>query len=155
MKTALIAIMAMGFSGVALADGFVCDTMDGAYTVKVYNQTEASAGTRNAAIMVISDNSIQYGRKTIATIEASDELLENEGARYVANVDLRYAGTKRAGENLFGTKLGNVDAITLDVDFSYDYPVRVGDELTGTAIILKRNGQRIVADMACTRYLKN
>lgn len=156
MKTALIAMMAMGFSGAALADGFVCDdNRDGQFTVKVYNNTDPSEGTRTAAIMVISDNSIQYGRKTIATFEAETGLLENDSDRFVAQVDLRYTNSGRQGENVFGTKLGQIDSIALDVDFSYGAPVKAGEELVGNVTIIKRNGQRIFAGMTCYRYLKN
>jgi len=155
MKTALIAVMAMGFSGAALADGFVCDTQDGVYTVKAFNHTDSAAGTRNSAIMIVSDNTIQYGRKTIATFEAKDPLPDNDGARYFAEVDLRYNNSGRQGENFLGTKLGQIDFITLDVDFSYGAPVKAGSAIDGMLTVTKRNGQKIRASVDCYRYLKN
>ncbi len=155
MKTALIALMAMGFSGAALADGFVCDTLDGVYTVKVYNHTQPTAGTRNAAIMIVSDNTIQSGRKTIATFESENGLLSSQSLRYVADVDLRFSNSNRSGENILGTKLGMVDTLTLDVNFSYDEPVSAGEEIAGKVIVAKRNGQKIKSALSCVRYLKN
>jgi hypothetical protein len=155
MKSAIIAIMALGFSTVAFADGFVCETNDGVYTIKAYNHTQASEGTRNGAIMIVSDNTIQAGRKTIATFEATDLLLSNDGARYVADVDLRFNNSGRQGENFLGTKLGQIDTVTLDVDFSYGAPKKAGAEVSGEITVAKRNGKSISADVTCTRYLKN
>lgn len=156
MKSALIVIIALGFSGAALADGFVChEHNDGAYVVEVYNNTNPSRGTRSAAIMILSDNTIQYGRQTIAVLDGANGHLRNDSDRYVSRVDLRFKNSRRQGENLFGTKLGQVDTIVLDVAFSYGTPLKDGDELPGRVTIFKRDGQRIFADMNCYRYLKN
>ena len=155
MKTALIAFLALGFTTSAMADGFNCYTQDGAYSVKVYNQTDADAGTRNGAVMIISDNRVQYGRKTIAKFEADNTLLNDDGARYIGNVDLRYSNSNRAGENVLGTKLGQIDVMILDVDFNYSAPMAHGEGIAGRVTVLKRNGAKIRAALACTRYLKN
>ncbi len=155
MKHAIIAVLAMGFSGAAMADGFKCETLDGVYSVKVMNHLQPEAGTRNAAIMIISDNTVQYGRKTIATFEDADSLLENEGSVYDAEVDLRYSNSDRGGENFLGTKLGYIDSIRLSVDFFYDQPVPAGFALEGYLWVTKRNGDIESAEMFCTRYLKN
>jgi hypothetical protein len=151
----MIAILAMGFSGAAMADGFICDTANGQYTVKVYDQTSASKGTRNGAIMIISDNTIQLGRKTVATFESEQTLRDRQGASYEASVDLRYNNSNRAGENVFGTKLGEIDTIRLNVGYDYNSPVKSGEELDGQLIVLKRNGQKGKLQVACSRYLKN
>ncbi len=155
MKTALIALMTLGFSTAAMADGFVCYTQDAVYGVKVFNQTDPNAGTRNGAIMIVSDNRVDYGRKTIATFEAGKTLFDDDGARYIANVDLRYSNSNRAGENFLGTKLGQIDTMILDMDFNYGVPMAHGEGVAGRLIVLKRNGAKIEAKLACSRYLKN
>lgn len=155
MKNILIAMMAMGFSGAAMADGFVCQSLNGIYNVKVYNHTDASRGTRTGSIMVISDNRIQSGRKTVATFEAEKTLVSGQGAKYEANVDLRYSTSNRAGENVFGTKLGELDVIKLAVAYNYSQPVPAGQELDAQIVAVKRNGAKSKLQMVCTRYLKN
>lgn len=155
MKHLIIAILAMGSSTAAFADGFTCTSVDGDLNVKVYNHTDASAGTRNASVMILSDATVQAGRKTIAKFDADNTLLTNSAASYEANVDLRYSDSNRAGENIGGTKLGQIDTIALDVDFTYARPVQSGDMLDGKLTITKRNGQEIRINMDCERYLKN
>jgi hypothetical protein len=154
MKKLMIAVLAMGVSN-AMADGFVCETLDGALSVKVYNQTHADAGTRNAAVMVLSDNTIQYGRKTIAKFDADNQVLDNRGASYLADVDLRYNDSGRGGENIGGTKLAQLDAIALEIRFAYDVPVNSGEVVEGVLTLIKRNGSEISIDVDCERYLKN
>lgn len=156
MKTFITSIVALLATQAAFADGFVCTTLDESLTVKVYNHTYAQAGTRNAAVMVISDNLVSTkGHKTIARFKDANGVLGQSGASYVANVDLRFNDSKRKGELILGTKLGYVDTIALDVAFSYADPVAAGDELAGELTIVKRDGQSFVEDMTCTRYLKN
>lgn len=155
MKSLLIAILSLGFSGAAMADGFVCETADGHYTVRVYNHTNPSRGTRNGAMLIVSDNTVSSGRRTVATFDGENTLWDRDGASYEANVDLRYSNSNRAGENVFGTKLGLIDTIKLNVAFSYASPVRSGRALDAQLIVLKRNGQKGKIAAVCSRYLKN
>lgn len=147
--------MSLGFSGAAMADGFICDTLDGQYTMKVYNHTSPSQGTRNGAILILSDNTIRTGRKTVATFDGENTLWDREGAVYVANVDLRYKNSGRAGENVLGTKLGMIDTIKLNIAFHYNSPVKAGQELDAQIVVTKRNGQKGKTAAVCSRYLKN
>ena len=149
IATALISLTA----SLALADGFVCKTYGDDLTIKVYNKTQPSEGTRNAAVMVISDSNVSYGRKTIAKFTA-EGTLESTGASYTAGVDLRRLDSNRKGENILGTKLGNVDSIGLEVDFKYNEPVDAGTVLLGHVTIEKRDGSSISEKMDCVRYLK-
>lgn len=152
MKSLAIAALALISSSTAFADGFVCKNED--LAVKVYNHTQPEVGTRTAALMVISDRSVQAGRKTIARFQDSKGRISNKGARYTADVDLRYADSARAGENIGGTKLGELDTIELDVEFSYAQPVAAGELVSGTLTLNKRNGQVIELELECARYLK-
>lgn len=151
----LILSMALLAGSAAFADGFVCVNYAENIKVQVYNNTQPEEGTRNSAIMVVSDPSVQSGRKTIATFEDADSLLINDGTTYTAKVDLRYNNSGREGENILGTKLGNVSFIVLDVDFNYSQPIRDGGEVAGELIVQKRNKtEDIRVDVYCTRYLK-
>lgn len=154
MKNVMMLVAAF-VSTSAFADGFVCESTDGLLTVKAYNHVNAMDGTRNAAVMILSDNTIQYGNKTIAKFESAEDRLTNQGAEFVADVDLRYNNTGRKGELIGGTKLGQLDQVILDVAFSYNAPVMHGEQLDGTLTLVKRDGSEIAIDLVCGRYLKN
>ena len=151
MKSAIIALTLLASSSV-FADGFVC--YSGNLKVQVYNEVNASEGTRNAAAMIISDTTVQVGRKTIATFTSDDLQLGNEGADYTANVDSRFSGAERIGELIGGTKLGELKAIVLDIAFSFAAPVAEGTELAATLNLVKENGEIIPLGATCERYLK-
>lgn len=152
---ALVVLMTALFGSQAFADGFVCENLEHNVTVKVYNHTQPTLGTRNAAKMIVSNPSIADGRKTIATFADADALLTNDGSTYTGKVDHRYIESRRKGELLAGTKLGNVAFVILDVDFSYASPVVDGSELAGELIIQRRSGDDIRIDVLCERYLKH
>lgn len=155
MKTLLLAALALT-SASAHADGFKCaDSAREGLNVTVYNHTDPSEGTRNAAVMVVSDSNIQYGNKTIARFKDASSTLANNGAYYVAKVDLRFNDSERKGELIGGTKLGYLKQIKLDVEFSYASPVEVGTTVPGTLSLVKRDGEVININMDCQRYLKN
>jgi hypothetical protein len=153
MKT-VFAMIAVLFGSQAFADGFVCENLQQGIRVKVFNHTQAEDGTRNAAIMVVSDLTVKNGRKTIATFEDSDSLLTNDGATYTSKVDLRFSGSDRKGELLLGTKLGEVKFMILDIDYSYAAPVEDGAIVDGEFILKQRDGEVIRTNVICIRYLK-
>lgn len=151
-----LAILAFAtLSASAHADGFECQTANGGLNVKIYNNTDPQVGTRVAAVMVVSDPAVGAGRKTIARFTSVHGVLANRASTYVATVDLRFSDSERKGENILGTKLGNVDTITADIDFSYAAPVAAGEEVSGKLTIARRSGSPIEADLVCSRYLKN
>jgi hypothetical protein len=155
-KYAMIMMAVAGFAGAqAHADGFNCQTVEGDLNVKVYNQTDANQGTRNVAVMVLSDPSVQGGRKTIARFTEANGVVASRSATFTADVDLRFTDSSRKGELISGTKLGQLDQIIVDVDFSYAAPVEQGEELSGELTLIKRDGQKITRDLECSRYLKN
>ncbi len=155
MKTMIISLLALVGAVSASADGFQCINKSKTTLIKLYNNTQPSAGTRNAAIMVLSDPRVQAGRKTIARFTDVNDTISNHGAKYIANVDLRYGDSSRAGENVLGTKLGNIDAIMVAIDFTYSQPTEHGALLAGKAIVAKRNGEETIHPLSCKRYLKN
>ena len=153
MKTLIVGLIA-AVGSIASADGFICADEAQSLKVQVYNQTAPEAGTRNAAVMVLSNPQISLGRKTIAKF-SSESLLTNKASKYTADVDLRFVESNRKGELIGGTKLGFIDTITLDVDFSYAAPVPAGTTVEALVTIAKRNGDVKEIQMECERYLKN
>lgn len=151
-KVLLVAALVLAASA-AKADGFICETHDGVLKIKAFDQVQPELGTRNPAVLILSDNTVQYGRKTIATF-ASEQTLDGSAANYVARVDLRYNNSNTKGEYLLGTRLGELKTVAVDVEFSFASPVAKGRLLSGLITATKRNGQVIEQDLECTRYLK-
>lgn len=147
----LLAALAMIVSQQALADGFLCQTVDGDLNIKIYNQTNPELGTRSAAIMVLSDPEVSFGNKTIAKLSAAATTLSNDGTAYRGVVDLRRLS---GGENIAGTKLQYVKYIDVEVEFSYSNPVAHGTVLRGLMTIEKRDGSEFTEKLVCKRYLK-
>lgn len=143
------------FSLSAQADGFKCQTTDESLNVQIYNNTMPESGTRVGAVMVLSDPSISLGRKTIARFTSANGVLANRSSRYEAKVDLRFNDSSRKGELIFGTKLGMLESVIADIDFSYAAPVAAGEEISGLLTLVKRDGSQASADLVCSRYLKN
>ncbi len=154
MKTLIIALAALTTASIASADGFVCVSTAQDLKVHVFNHVTPQAGTRNGAVMVLSNPKVSLGRKTIAKFD-SEGLLSNEASRYTADVDLRFTDSSRKGELIAGTKLGYIDSMVLDVDFTYAAPVISGTVIDGVLTIAKRNGESTLVNMECERYLKN
>lgn len=154
--TKMMLIASMLFAGsFAHADGFSCQTEDGSLNVKIYNHTSPNAGTRNAAVMVLSDTSVGAGNKTIARFDAEAGTLKSKNVVYTAKVDLRFADISRKGENVLGTKLGQLSTVKVALNFYYNMPVAQGEEVSGTIAWVKRNGQEGQMEVLCERYLKN
>lgn len=155
MKTVFMMIVALFVSSFASADGFVCQTVEGDLNVKIYNHVDPTAGTRVASVMVLSNPSVNVGRKSIARFTEVQENLSNISANYEANVDLRFSDSSRKGELVSGTQLGQLKTITLAVDFSYANPIDAETQVSCSLTLIKHNGEEITRDMQCTRYLKN
>jgi hypothetical protein len=154
MKNTILAMTMILAAAPAYADGFRCETLEGDLAIKVYNHTQPAAGTRNGAVMVVSDPAVSAGRKTIASFTDVKTTLSNSGAYYVADVDLRVAESRRGGELISGTKLKHLDQLQLDVNHNYRYPVEAGEPVDARLTLVKRDGKRIERQMECVRYLK-
>lgn len=154
MKSLLVTL-ALTLSSMAMADGFKCEQADHNINIKVFNSTDPSVGVRNAAVMVLSDSSVSYGRKTIASFTANKRTLGQNGTSYMAVVDLRVSESNRSGENVLGTKLGQLKEIYVDIAHNYSQPVEDGALTEGSVTLVKRNGSVETFDLQCVRYLKN
>jgi hypothetical protein len=153
MKTLLLTlVMMMGAS--AFADGFLCQNLNQNLIIHVYDQTTPSTGTRDAAVMIVSDPTMSPGDRTTATFTAQNDLVSNVDATYIADVDLQSPGSDKGGRNIGGTKLADVQYIILAVDFSYSSPVPNGTVVDGDVTLNKRNGDENHIAVSCTRYLK-
>jgi hypothetical protein len=154
MKVLLISIAMLAAGTVAQADGFRCITESG-LNIQVYNHTSPGAGTRNGAIMIVSDSHVGRGNKTIATFSDLKKTLSSKNVVYTAKVDLRVSESNRKGELIGGTKLGYLSQLILKIDFSYAQPLFAGERTSAMLMLVKRDGQRMTEEVVCSRYLKN
>ena len=155
MKTLILTAAMMILGTAAHADGFVCENLSENLRIRVYHHTHPELGTRNVAVMIVSDPSVSAGRKTIATFNADSALLTSKSATYTADVDLRFSGSNRKGENIGGTKLGELNQVILSVAYSFSNPLAAGAEVDGEVTLTHRsNAQDITIPVACVRYLK-
>jgi hypothetical protein len=154
MKAIISLLAVLTVSTLAHADGFVCTSQSG-LVVRIYDHTHANEGTRTAAVMTVSDSAVGAGRKTIAKFTAVNETLSSLNTVYTGKVDLRFNDSGRQGENIGGTKLGQLSEIAMSVHFSYNQPVANGEEVSAQLVLSKRNGDSIVESATCARYLKN
>lgn len=155
MKTTFMILGLALASTSAKADGFVCESKRENLVVRVYNHTQPQAGTRNGAVMVLSDSSVNAGNKTIARFSEVNGTLENEGVIYTATVDHRFNDSGRKGELVAGTNIGALKTIVLDLAFNYFYPLAADEYVRGDMVLVKRNGDKIQVALDCERYLKN
>jgi hypothetical protein len=156
MKTALLAAALMTLGSSAFADGFICDNAAGNLRFKVYHQTQPEMGTRKAAILIASNPALADGNKTIATFSSNNALLASQSAVYTADVDLRYKTSNNENKNIGGAKLGDLDSIILNVNYSFSNPVPAGTSVDAELTLVRRagSGSDVRMPMNCTRYLK-
>src|SRR5206468_4251050 len=137
----------------AFADGFKCETTNDTLNVKIFNNVDPSIGTRVPAVVIVSDSRRQFGNKTIATFSGEKGLIAADGASYDINVDGRFSGVERGGEDIAGTKLKYVKSIKIGVAYSYDRPLADGARVSGRMVITKTDGSSIYRGLDCNRYL--
>lgn len=144
---------------VAKADGFNCQGRSTGINIKLFNNTQPEAGTREVAVMVLSNPSVHTPNKTIAKFTGANGTLAAKGyGKYEAKVDLRFNDSGRAGELIGGTKLGQLKKILLDLNFSYntiDVELAKVSSVYGVIKYVKRDGDINSESVVCSRYLKN
>ena len=164
MKAILFVISVLVASHTAFADGFRCEGVNTGVQIKIFNYTDYTMGTRTPAVMVVADPTVRSPNKTVATFKH-----ENNNLSYLGNglfegqVDLRYSETSHKGENIAGTKLGQLKSIQVQLfsqfgrKFSYEH----ADEFKNNEILdarysyIKRNGEILEEKAVCSRYLKD
>jgi hypothetical protein len=117
-------------------------------------------GTRTPAVMILADPALQYPRQTIASFSDQNHTLSYLGhGQYFAKVDLRFLDSGRKGENVGGTKLGELKSIQLNVNFSYSHAATdladAVEHIPAKIFYNKRTGEISEENAHCTRYLKN
>jgi hypothetical protein len=152
----LMAVLSVATIVQAKADGFKCEGASYGTLIKVYNNTQPSKGTRNLAIMVVSDPSRDAGDRTIAIFRDSQGLVSSNGTLYSAKVDHRFKSVQ-VGKEIAGMDISELYGIKLNINFNYtlDTPSTAGDFYPAVATYTDANGSKKSENMTCSRYLKN
>ena len=143
-------------SAQALADGFVCGTLDRELQIQVYHSTNPEVGTRTVSAMILADPSNPRGEQTIARFNDTGENLFANGAVYTALIDSNTQTARGPSETFVGaTPVSDLHAVQLTVAFNYSEPVAAGTSIPGTLTLQAVDGAQSVTEVTCIRYLKN
>lgn len=135
----------------AFADGFVCEAPAENINIRVFNRTDPGQGTRNVAVMVVSDPSLPFGKRTVARFEADEGRVSNVGTVYTAVMNPQ---PMVISKTIAGMRLAQIQEVLLRVDFKYRRPVEHGTIVGAVLELYNINGDQLWVDMDCARYLK-
>ncbi len=138
-------------SQAAKADGFVCADESNTYGLKIYDNVTASFGTRNPAVMVISNGSQESGAKTLATFTPAQGGLQLSGGVYVVNLNFPPAYTQTFG----GVKMSDIKELNVLINHNFNQVLAPGQKVPGSVSIVEKSGKFAVLKLVCKRYLKN
>lgn len=153
LTTAILALLVTTQS--ASADGFICESVKGHVRLKAYHYTNPSEGTRRPAVLVASNPSMSAGNRFIARFTQASGMLNSRAATYEAKVDLRYNDVTDGLDTIGNSRLSELRALKLEVDFSYGRPILDGEYVPGTLFLMRRDGDLESIELDCERYLKN
>jgi calcineurin-like phosphoesterase len=143
-------LFALAGASVAHADSFVCETADQSVRVKLQNHVHAAYGTREAAILVVSDLTAAPGTHTLIT---STDITQN-GPFWTANTPDGDSESK-LGE-LF---LAQIQKVTLDIpSYNFNESNKDGETLDGVLYLYDDVNSDSSADriaLNCTYSTKN
>ncbi|MES2963676.1 MAG: hypothetical protein V4760_07275 [Bdellovibrionota bacterium] len=151
--SALILAAFLGLPAIAKADGFVCISVDDDTRIDVYlTKFDTDGPAPTASKLVVSDPNRTPRYRHIATFDVADGVLQSTGTQVHATVDLTKPGTARAGERIGGTKLGLLIGLVLDIDVSYQEPIKEGVRYSAEVTYLKKSGQELTQDFDCILF---
>ena len=142
MKNILTTILAVAaISGTAFADGFRCESPEGV-RAKVYNHTRPERGTKNLAVVVISDS---YGTRYVARNSEMTREFERSRVHHFGRLEDRQDGVK--------------DFVILDIRHTRDSrslgDLADGENLDGRLTIFDEQTGTETYQLSCERYLKS
>jgi hypothetical protein len=127
----------LSLSPLAMADGFRC--IGNGYRVKMYNEVKPHRGTRNPAILVVSEEHMG----TLAT------LINNDINKTIHESTVSYEGVAHAARD------GRFVYVKLEIG---KHVVKKDDEGTrwhDAALTLTMNGETRNEELSCARYYKH
>lgn len=148
-KLMMVTMMVLGSS--AFADGFVCYTHAKDIKIKMLNHTDPKKGTRKGAIMVVSDETVGNGEKTMISFMSEDQTLKTEETTWTGTV----IGNNHVGHEVIGTDLNHIRTFMVDAYHNYAYPVPDGSFFYGQLSVVKIDKSVQREDLDCYRYMKN
>lgn len=134
MKLVIITALSL-VSSVAMADGFRCQGGD--FRVKLYNETQPERGTRNPAVLIVSERSIG----TVAKLDGADIEKTNKVGSVVYEGK---ANSKRDGRFVY-VKFQVLKRAEVEGVYAGQHLAR---------LTLNQNGYSRLQTLACDRYLK-
>lgn len=162
--TAFGAFLGILAAPAARADQFVCQTLDGHLEARVHNHTQPTPGIRSVAIMGLWGVRSPQEKKALAVFNETDGMVLRDGTQYVTRLGLEASaqldaaieskGLDDYAEALLGTDISRLRGIAVKVRYNYRYSTGDRYRTTGVLMIARRDGETIVRDVNCVRYLK-
>jgi hypothetical protein len=157
ITTGLIA-WGLGVATPARADGFDCQARNTGLLIHIVNSKNPAVGTRTPDSMTILNPLLSPGQQEIVRFSHINKTLAYLGrGNYMGQVDLRYLDSGRQGENIAGTKLGQIKSILVDLEFSYAHSdIELANsvkEVPGKIFYTKRTGEILEEPVLCKRFL--
>jgi hypothetical protein len=158
------------FSSTALAHGFVCTSLEqitqieihltgtGSLTPDVQPQDAQAQDFQDyrpsprGKLMIVKDITLAPKRQLVATFSAKEGLLRTKDTSFIGRVDPKHPDTNNAGKRIGGTRLGQLETITVEIDYSFQEKVPQGVRLAGQVTYSKTNGDDLAEDFECVYF---
>lgn len=137
------------FSATALADKFICDSVDKDLRIELVQVTNFNGAY--AGRLQIFDPNVTIANQLIASFDTLSGLLDKTGDAVVASVDSRHSDVLKAGKRVMGTQLNKIETIALEIDPSYEEPSSEGTWFSAEVALHTANGETLVQDFDCLR----
>ncbi len=155
---AAVAALGISITATAHADGFDCQARNTGLLIHVVNSPNPATGTRTPETMTLFNPLLKPGQQEIVRFSNQNRTLSYLGrGNYLGEVDRRFLDSGRQGENIAGTKLGQLKSILLDIEFSYAHSdIELANsvkEVPAKIFYLKRTGEILEEAATCKRFL--
>ncbi len=123
-------------SSVAMADGYRCQ--NNTFRAKVYNETQPERGTRNPAVLIVSQRNVG----TVATLEG-DEIVKTNG-----EFSVTYEGQTNSRQD------GRFVAVKLEVEKQAEIESAFAGLFTAR-LLVNADGRSRESILTCEHYVKS
>jgi hypothetical protein len=147
-------------SSAAQAHGFVCTSLEQNTQIEIH-LTGTGALTRDsqdyrpalrAKLMIVKDITLNPKRQLVAKFSSKDGLLRTKESSFIGRIDPKHPDTSNAGKRIGGTRLGLLETITVEIDYSFQEKVSQGVRLAGQVTYSKTNGDELAEDFECVYF---
>ncbi len=129
------------------ANSFVCTSKENMLEIIISNSTENNEFHQ----LILSNKSPSATNKIQAVFNDITSVVSKYGANFSLKIDLRFNNKNRANEFIAGTKLVNINHLSLEIDLlnKTTFSNNVTNEYGAILFLLKNNGEEQEVEMSC------